>query len=124
MYLINVTSGLIIASDVRSVRNPLARMVGLLNRGTVAPSEGIWLTDCPAVHTFAMRATIDLIFLDGAGKVLGTTAAAPRNRPFFSCRGARAVVELGAGSRLDLAVAGDVLALTDREPHADADRAT
>jgi uncharacterized membrane protein (UPF0127 family) len=116
MFLLNATTGDVIARDVREIRNPFSRMVGLLTRGSVAPTEGTWLTKCPAVHTLGMRATIDLIFLDDDNRVLGTAANATPNRPFFSCKGARAVVELGAGSKLDLARPGHVLELSAAEP--------
>jgi uncharacterized membrane protein (UPF0127 family) len=116
MFLINVTSGNVIAERVRPVRSPFGRMVGLLTRGTVAPDEGIWIAGCPAVHTIGMRATIDLIFLDGEDRVVGTAPRARPNRPFYSCRGAKSVVELGAGSRLELIATGDVLELAAARP--------
>jgi uncharacterized membrane protein (UPF0127 family) len=116
MYLINATSGDLIAGRVRPVRGPFARMVGLLTRGAVPPDEGIWLAGCPAVHTIGMRATIDLIFLDGDDRVVGIAPQARPNRPFYSCRGAKSVVELGAGSRLELVRTGDILELAAADP--------
>ena len=116
MFLINATTGDVIADDVREARNPFSRMVGLLTRGSVAPSEGIWLDRCPAVHTMGMRATIDLIFLDDTNRVVSTSPNAVPNRPAFTCRGAKTVVELGAGSRLDLLAPGHVLELAEKDP--------
>ena len=116
MFLINTTTGDVIADNVREIRNPFSRMVGLLTKASVAPTEGIWLTHCPAVHTMGMRATIDLIFLDDANRVVATSANAVPNRPAFSCRGARTTVELGAGSKLELVSAGHVLELVDVYP--------
>jgi uncharacterized membrane protein (UPF0127 family) len=118
MYLVNATTGDVIADDVREVRNPFTRMVGLLTRSSVAPTEGIWLARCPAVHTMGMRATIDLIFLDASDCVVATSPNAPPNRPAFTCKGAKAIVELGAGSRLDLIEPGHRLELAERDPRA------
>jgi uncharacterized membrane protein (UPF0127 family) len=118
MYLLNATTGRVIADDVRSANNPFTRLVGLLARATVAPSEGIWLAHCSAVHTIGMRATIDLIFLDAGNRVVGTAPNAVPNRPAFTCRGAKTVVELGAGSRLELVEHGHKLELVDKDPNA------
>ena len=118
MYLVNATTGDVIADNVREVRNPFTRMVGLLTRANVAPTEGIWLARCPAVHTMGMRATIDLIFLDAGNRVVGAVPNAVPNRPAFTCRGAKTVVELGAGSRLELVEHGHKLALVETDPNA------
>ncbi len=116
MYLVNATTGDVIADDVREATNPFTRMVGLLTRGAVAPTQGLWLGGCPAVHTMGMRATIDLIFLDGTNRVVATSPNAVPNRPAFTCRGAKSVVELGAGSRLDLIAPGNLLELSEHDP--------
>jgi uncharacterized membrane protein (UPF0127 family) len=118
MYLFNTTTGRVIADDVRSVNNPLSRLIGLLGHATVAPSQGIWLAHCSAVHTMGMRATIDLIFLDAGNRVVGAVPNAVPNRPAFTCRGAKTVVELGAGSRLELVEHGHKLALVETDPNA------
>jgi uncharacterized membrane protein (UPF0127 family) len=111
MVLKNATTGLVIADDVRVARDPISRLVGLLSRATVSPNEGLWLGNCGAVHTMGMRATIDLIFLDEGNRVLGTTPNAVPGRLAFAHRGAKTVVELGAGSRLDLVEPGHKLEL-------------
>jgi uncharacterized membrane protein (UPF0127 family) len=45
-----------------------------------------------------MRAHLDVIFLDDKGRVVRTDRAVQLNRPVIACRGARSVVELGAGA--------------------------
>jgi uncharacterized membrane protein (UPF0127 family) len=116
MFLVNTTTGDVIADNVVAARNPLTRLIGLLPRASVAPSEGLWIGSCGAVHTMGMRATIDLIFLDGGNRVVGTAANAVPNRPAFTCRGAKTIVELGAGSRLELAKPGHRLELAEHDP--------
>jgi uncharacterized membrane protein (UPF0127 family) len=61
-----------------------------------------------------MRAHIDVIFLDEQGRIVRTDREVQLNRPFVACRGARNVVELGAGALegRDLLV-GDRLAVDE-----------
>jgi uncharacterized membrane protein (UPF0127 family) len=112
MILLNVTTGSVVAENVRLARDPFTRLIGLLGRATVAPSEGLWLARCGAVHTLGMRAKIDLIFLDVADRVIDVMPNARRNRPAFTRRGTNSIVELGAGSRLDLVLPGHLLRLS------------
>lgn len=50
-----------------------------------------------SVHTFGMRFALDLIWLGADGEVLRVDRAVPP-RSVRLCRGARAVVEVSAGS--------------------------
>jgi uncharacterized membrane protein (UPF0127 family) len=40
------------------------RMRGLLGRGGLAPSEGLWISPCNSIHMFFMRFAIDVVFID------------------------------------------------------------
>src|SRR5438552_2354315 len=102
----NTTTGEIIAEKVRFADGWWERLAGLIPRKIVEPDEGLWFRDCWAIHTFLMRAKIDVIFLDAEKRVLRTMASVRANRPAVTCLGASSVVELGAGA-LD---ARDVLA--------------
>ncbi len=75
---------------------PLARMKGLLGRRTLPSDEGILLRPCASVHTFFMRFSIDVVFLDAEQTVVKIT---PSLAPWRTagCRGAKAVLELAAG---------------------------
>ena len=108
----NLTTGNVVATRVDRARSFFDRSIGLLARAAVRPDEGLWIERCGAIHTVGMRATIDVIFLDGASRVVGLR---PHVRPFHPallCRGAKAVVELGDGAleRVDVLI-GDRLAL-------------
>ena len=50
----------------------------------------------PSIHTFFMRFSIDAVFLSRSGHVLKVASAVKPWRARF-CRGAYAVLELGAG---------------------------
>jgi uncharacterized protein len=80
----------VVADSVR------ARMKGLLGRSTLDPSEGLLLRPANSVHTAFMRFPIDVVFLDKELQVLDVVQAVPPWR-MKARRGARAVLELGAG---------------------------
>lgn len=85
------------------------RMRGWLGRRTPPPGLGMWLLRCDAVHTFAMRFEVDLVFVDADGRILRIDHRVRPWRIAF-CIGAYSVIELAASEavRLRLAV-GDHL---------------
>jgi uncharacterized membrane protein (UPF0127 family) len=73
------------------------RMRGLLGRPALAVGEGMLIDRCGMVHTLGMRYPLDLVFLDGGGRVRKTVAGvAP----------ARLSGSLGASLTLELAPGG------------------
>lgn len=94
----NLTTGEIIAADVRVADGWWERLAGLIPRKVVDPDEGLWFHDCWAIHTLLMRAKIDVIFLDRQERVVRTCARVKRNRFALACFGAHNVVELGEGA--------------------------
>jgi len=80
------------------------RMRGLLGRKGMPAGSGLLIRKCRAIHTIGMVFSIDLLFLDRDGVVLGraenvgpwSTAAGPR--------GTRSVLEMPAGelARLEI----------------------
>jgi len=76
------------ALRVFHARSFVARLFGLLGRRPLAAGEGLLLEPCSSVHTIGMRYPIDVVLLDGDGRVLSTRsalgplrlAAAPRTR--------------------------------------------
>jgi uncharacterized protein len=106
--------GSVICERCLAADSPLARMRGLLGRKELPRGEGMLLRPAASVHTAFMRFPIDVVFVDGAGRVLDIAHSV---RPWHAvkCRGAKAVVELAAGecSRRDLQL-GDELTLPQR----------
>jgi uncharacterized membrane protein (UPF0127 family) len=98
----NTTTGGILATRIDRLSSFLHRAVGLLARTTIRPDEGVWITSCSAVHTLGMRVAIDVIFVDGESRVLRVVSNVQPNRLVLSCRGAKAVVELGSGALQDI----------------------
>ncbi|HET8820470.1 MAG TPA: DUF192 domain-containing protein [Thermoleophilaceae bacterium] len=72
------------------------RLKGLLGRARLERGEGMLLRPAPAVHTCFMRFPIDAVFLDRDLHVLSITPSLSPWR-WAHLRGARAVLELGAG---------------------------
>jgi uncharacterized membrane protein (UPF0127 family) len=86
-------------------------MKGLLGREGLDEGEGLLLRPASAVHTYFMRFSIDVVFLDDAFVVVAVSDSVDPWRA-RSQRGAKAVLELPAGesARRGLAV-GDRLEL-------------
>jgi uncharacterized membrane protein (UPF0127 family) len=81
---------------IHEAGTPLARLRGLMLLDALPPGTGLHLTRCRSVHTLGMRFALDLIWLDGDGGLVRVDAdVAPRRHR--SARGARSVVEVGAG---------------------------
>ncbi len=98
MRLRNATTGEIVATKVKVAQGWLERMLGLIPRKRVEPTEGLWFDDCAVIHTIGMKAEIDVVFLDKDDRVLRTVCAVPQNKFLLACHGARSVVELGSGA--------------------------
>jgi len=79
--------------DVRCARDPLARLLGLAGLHALPPATGLLLPGTRSIHTCGMRFALDLVWLDGEGRVVHVDRDV---RPWRvrGCREARAVVEL------------------------------
>lgn len=104
----NRRTGAVLASNVRLAKNSIDRGIGYLGKKHVRCDEGLLFEQCWAVHTFGMRARIDVIFLDDRKCVLRYVRAAPAQRPLW-CPGARSVLELGASKEPRALAVGDAL---------------
>lgn len=79
-YLVafNRTRGVKLAARVGMADDHASRGRGLLGRASMDPDEGLWIVlgeglsmiPCPTIHTFFMKFTIDVLFLDKALKVV------------------------------------------------------
>lgn len=91
------------------------RLRGLLGREFLLDRVALWISPCCAVHTFGMRRAIDVVFVDGDGRVLRVDSRLEPRR-LRCCLGARGVLELAAGGaqRFGLDLPGIRLAGLDR----------
>lgn len=75
----------------------MLRLLGLhAHGGVLREDEGLLLNPCRMVHTLFLTQAIDLVFLDGRGRVCLCVHALPPRRVAAAAR-ARMVVELPAG---------------------------
>jgi uncharacterized membrane protein (UPF0127 family) len=109
--LINERTRRFVADAVEMAETRAARRRGLLGRAGLGEGTALMLIPCLAVHTAFMRFSIDVVFLDGDGKVVRTVSRMPPWR-MAVCLRARAVVELPAGRLESCSVnVGDALYL-------------
>jgi hypothetical protein len=89
---------------VAGVRVPVAtgfaRLLGLALLGRERAGPGLLIPSCSSVHTFGMRFPLDVVFLDGAGRVLRVVRAVPARRA-VAMRGAAALLEVPAASAFE-----------------------
>jgi uncharacterized membrane protein (UPF0127 family) len=89
------------------------RMKGLLDPAVCGAGEVLVLVPCGSVHSFGMRAPIDVAFLDGQGRVLKAVRGLAPLRVLF-CRGAVCTLERRSGGEEPWFEAGESVGLTTR----------
>src|SRR5438045_8256912 len=116
MLLNHRRTGETLASDVSLATTRRERRRGLLGRTHLPLESALVLTPCHSIHTMFMRFAIDVVFVDGEGRILRIVRELPPWRAAWA-RGARAVIELAAGAlgHTELNV-GDALYLMPATP--------
>jgi hypothetical protein len=70
-----------------------SRLKGLLGRNSLGPEEGVWISPCNSIHTFFMRMSIDVVFLDGNLRIVKLIRNMTPFRICMPVRGAESVLE-------------------------------
>lgn len=70
-----------------------SRLLGLAGLSREQAGAGLLIPRCASVHTFGMRFSLDLVFLDPDGRALAVLLGVPPRRLIWE-RGAAAVLEL------------------------------
>ena len=93
----NVSRSIQLADRIEVANSSRSRSKGLLGRDGLAAGEGLWIIPCESVHTFGMRFSIDLVYLD---RQLRVRKARRQVRPWrlSACFTAHSVIELAAGT--------------------------
>lgn len=116
LRVVNLTRRIQIASCVEVAYSSAKRSKGLLGRNGLAPGEGLWISPCESVHTFFMRFSIDLVYLDRQYRIRKIRRDVPPWR-MSACLRAHSVLELAAGAlREEDAQPGDMLEFSPTEP--------
>lgn len=108
--MVNTTRGTIVASRAEKAETHWARLVGLMGRRSLPEGGALLITPCSSVQTFFMRFAIDIVFLDGDGRVVKVLPALKPYRVAFGGPGARSALELPVGGAAQCGIAvGDRL---------------
>jgi len=98
MVITNVSKNTVLADNAKPADTFLKRLIGLLNRKALNKGEALILSPSNCIHSFFMRFTIDAIFVDKSGKIVG---ALPSFKPFRISPAyfkSRLVIELTEGA--------------------------
>lgn len=116
MVLRSTRNGVVLANVVEAAVTSDARRKGLLGRDVLQPGHALVIAPTNLVHTFAMRFSIDIVFVRRDGTVLKVSPAVPARR-IAGAWGGFAVIEMASGSAAGADVrAGDVLLLDAVDP--------
>ena len=94
MQAVNVTRQRTLASVLMVADSFFRSLIGLMGRPGLEAGHGLWIFPCQSVHTFWMRFSIDVVFLDEQRKVIHLVE---NLRPFRISKHlskARSVIEL------------------------------
>lgn len=73
------------------------RTKGLLGRKQLAHDRALWIRPCNSIHTFFMKFSIDVVFVDAQMVVRKTYTHVRPNRLIFPVWKAASVIEFSAG---------------------------
>jgi uncharacterized membrane protein (UPF0127 family) len=82
---------------VAEAHSRAARMKGLAKLDSMPETTALHIPRCRSVHTFTMRFSLDLIWLDKAGQVVRVDGNVPPRR-MKNCLKARSVIETRGGT--------------------------
>ena len=93
----NLTRGTVLADRAEIANNSAKRRTGLLKHMGLMPGEGLWIVPSEGVHTFGMKFTIDVMYLNKKRQVLKLYPHMGKGKVSL-CLRAHSVVELPAGT--------------------------
>jgi uncharacterized membrane protein (UPF0127 family) len=97
LRVFNRTRQTVLGTSVEMAGNGATRRKGLLGRSGLVSGEGIWIVPCESVHTFWMRFSIDLVYLDRNKKVKKVRSGVAPWR-LSACLSAHSVLEFASGT--------------------------
>lgn len=92
----NLTRQTELASCAELANHGAARNKGLLGRTNLPPGAGLWIVPCESVHTFFMKFSIDLVYIDRNKRVKKVRSHVGPWR-LSACLSAHSIIELPAG---------------------------
>jgi uncharacterized membrane protein (UPF0127 family) len=98
VYRVETESGSVVAEHVEVADTIWSRFVGLMFRRELPPGHGLVIRPCNSIHMFFMRFALDVVFIDGDGRVVRVLDSIRPWRASSLVRGAKAAIELPAGT--------------------------
>lgn len=95
--VLNTTRNTVLGQRIWVAETSLSRLVGLLGKRGLEPGTGLLIFPSQAIHTVAMRFTIDVVFLDRNWRVVYLRPALVPFRMTAIHWKARCVLELPTG---------------------------
>jgi len=86
-----------IAHKVFTAESFLQRLFGLLFKNPLKDGEALLIRNCTSIHTIGMRYSIDVVFINGSGKVISAIKDILPWRFTPYIREARSVIEFRSG---------------------------
>ena len=98
MYRLETDDGRVVAPHVAVAGSVWSRFLGLMFRASLPEGHGLALRPCNSIHMFFMRFPLDVLFVDGDGRVVRVLNGIRPWRASTIVRGAKAAIELPAGT--------------------------
>jgi uncharacterized membrane protein (UPF0127 family) len=98
VHRLETESGTLLADHVELAANPFSRFMGLMFRAELPPGHGLVIRPCNSIHMFFMRFPLDVLFVDREDRVVRVLDSIRPWRASSLVRGARAAIELPAGT--------------------------
>jgi uncharacterized membrane protein (UPF0127 family) len=98
VYRLETEAGTVVADHVEVADGIWSRFRGLMFRAALPEGHGLALRPCNSIHMFFMRFPLDVLFVDGDGRVLRVLDTIRPWRASSFVRGAKAGIELPAGT--------------------------
>lgn len=96
LRVINQTRGTQLTSRAGIANTSELRRRGLLKHDSLEEGDGLWIAPCEAVHSFGMKFTIDVLYLDKQKRVVKMRPRMVKSR-ISLCLTAHSVLELPEG---------------------------
>ena len=97
VFVRDITRDSVLGDQIEIAATSASRRKGLLGRSGLMPGQGLWISDCPAVHSFFMKFAIDLVYVDRHRRVRKLVRNFVPWR-MSMCIGAKSVIELPSGT--------------------------
>ena len=97
MQIMNISNNTVLAYSAKIADTFISRLKGLLGTASLPARQCLVIKPCSSVHTFGMKYSLDIVFMDKNNRVLRIVSNLPPNR-IACCSGGSYVLEFAGGS--------------------------